>query len=58
MTIPILYPLKYPENKPVFARKYLVVRKDGKTHFEMWNGTGWAYNGNCILAYYNEKEKQ
>ena len=31
--------------------KYLVVRIDGKTHFEVYNGTGWAYN-NKVIAYY------
>lgn len=28
--------------------KYFVHRKDGKIHWETWNGTGWAYNGNVI----------
>jgi hypothetical protein len=28
--------------------KYLVYRKDGKTHWETWNGSGWAYNHNEI----------
>lgn len=34
---------------------YLVVRKDGKTHLETFNGTGWAYNNNSIVAYYLPK---
>lgn len=32
--------------------KYLVVRKDGKIHFEVYNGTGWAYNNNSITHFY------
>lgn len=32
--------------------KYLVVRKDGKIHFEVYNGTGWAYNDNSITHFY------
>jgi len=33
---------------PKQPKKYLVKRKDGKIHFEMYNGTGWAYNNNSI----------
>lgn len=32
--------------------KYLVVRKDGKIHFEVYNGSGWAYNGINITHFY------
>lgn len=28
--------------------KYFVKRKDGKIHWETWNGSNWAYNGNVI----------
>jgi hypothetical protein len=28
--------------------KYLVCRKDGKIHWETWNGCGFAYNNNEI----------
>jgi hypothetical protein len=28
--------------------KYLICRKDGKIHWETWNGSGWAYNQNQI----------
>lgn len=28
--------------------KYLICRKDGKIHWETWNGSGWAYNHNEI----------
>lgn len=34
--------------RPSKYGKYLVCRKDGNIHFEVWNGTGWAYNGNSI----------
>lgn len=34
------YPPKYD--------KYLICRKDGKIHWETWNGSGWAYNGTVI----------
>ena len=39
------------ENKkthPSKYGKYFVHRKDGKIHWETWNGNGWAYNGNVI----------
>lgn len=29
--------------------KYFVCRKDGKMHWETWNGTTWAYNGSEII---------
>jgi hypothetical protein len=29
--------------------KYFVCRKDGKVHWETWNGSGWAYNHNEII---------
>jgi hypothetical protein len=35
--------------------KYLVIRKDGKIHFEIYNGTGWAYNNGYITHYYLPK---
>lgn len=39
------------ETRPIEYGKYLVCRKDGKIHFETWNGTGWAYNQNEIRFY-------
>ena len=36
------------ETRPVEYGKYLICRKDGKIHWETWNGSGWAYNGNSI----------
>lgn len=29
--------------------KYFICRKDGKVHWETWNGSGWAYNNNVII---------
>lgn len=37
--------------------KYLVVRKDNKIHFEIFNGTGWAYNETVITHFYLPKVK-
>jgi hypothetical protein len=34
--------------RPTSYGKYLVCRKDGKIHWEQWNGSGWAYNHNVI----------
>lgn len=34
---------------------YLVIRKDGKCHKEVYNGTGWAYNHKVIEWYYLPK---
>ena len=34
--------------KPKKYGKYFVHRKDGKMHYEVWNGTGWAYNNKTI----------
>lgn len=36
------------ETRPQKYGKYLVTRKDGKIHWETWNGSGWAYNHNEI----------
>lgn len=38
----------YPENRPKEYGKYFVCRKDGKVHWETWNGSGWAYNEKVI----------
>jgi len=37
---PISHPSKYG--------KYFVQRKDGKVHWETWNGAVWAYNESSI----------
>ena len=36
------------ETRPTEYGKYLICRKDGKIHWETWNGSGWAYNHNEI----------
>ena len=36
------------ETRPTKYGKYLITRKDGKIHWETWNGSGWAYNDNEI----------
>ncbi len=36
------------ETRPPKYGKYLITRKDGKIHWETWNGNGWAYNHNEI----------
>jgi hypothetical protein len=46
----------YEKNKLEYG-KYLIVRKDGKIHFEVYNGTGFAYNDNSIVFYYLPKIK-
>ena len=44
----VSYDWNKPETRPTTYGKYFVHRKDGKTHWETWNGSGWAYNGNVI----------
>ena len=44
----VSYDWNKPETRPTKCGKYFVHRKDGKTHWETWNGSGWAYNGNVI----------
>lgn len=36
---------------PTVYGTYLIKRKDGKVHWETWNGTGWAYNQNSIVEW-------
>lgn len=36
---------------PKSPGRYLVMRKDGKVHFENYNGSGWAYNGKSIIMW-------
>ena len=43
--------ISYPTNKPTEYGKYLVYRKDGKIHLEIWNNTGWAYNDKVIIYF-------
>jgi len=44
-----------PETRPTKYGKYFVHRKDGKVHWEIWNGSGWAYNGNVITHWMEVK---
>jgi hypothetical protein len=37
--------------RPTKSGKYLIVRKDGKVHWETWNGMGWAYNNDVIIGW-------
>ena len=46
------YWIKSPE-VPELSGKYLVQRKDGKIHFENYNGSGWAYNNKTIVRWSN-----
>jgi hypothetical protein len=59
MNLPDLKPIKYTrsieQKETIEYGRYLVVRKDGKKHLETFNGTGWAYNDNSIIAYYLPK---
>jgi len=43
------------QNRPKEYGTYLVIRKDGKCHKEVWNTTGWAYNHNTITHFYLPK---
>ncbi len=36
------------KKEPSKYGKYFIRRKDGKLHWETWNGSGWAYNGKVI----------
>jgi hypothetical protein len=47
----INYDINQPASHPKECGKYLVCRKDGKIHFEKWNGTGFAYNNNSVKYY-------
>ena len=44
----VAYDWRKPETRPKAYGKYFVCRKDGKVHWETWNGSGWAYNHNEI----------
>lgn len=61
MSLPILKPIEYIKSKEqkdsIEYGKYLVVRKDGKKHFEIYNGTGFAYNDESITHFYIPKIK-
>jgi hypothetical protein len=40
------------DSNPRSYGKYLVHRKDGKIHWETWNGIGFAYNDNVITHWH------
>lgn len=44
----IKYAAQDMETHPKEYGKYFICRKDGKIHWETWNGTTWAYNGSVI----------
>jgi hypothetical protein len=58
-SLPELKPTKYINTtefkETIEYGRYLVVRKDGKKHLEIFNGTGWAYNNDSIIAFYLPK---
>lgn len=45
-------PYLYTSQLKLEVCRYIVMRKDGKVHFEAYNGTGFAYNNNSITHYY------
>lgn len=45
----IKYDFQNKDSRPPIYDKYFVMRKDGKVHWETWNGSGWAYNENSIV---------
>lgn len=51
----VAYNWDEPETRPILYGKYFVHRKDGKTHWETWNGSGWAYNGSVITFWMDIK---
>lgn len=55
--LPNYVPIKYDKTSKLEVGEYLVVRKDGKVHFERYNETGFAYNNDTIVAYYLPKIK-
>lgn len=58
LTIPdvinwVAYDFKVQLSHPPQYGKYLICRKDGKIHWETWNGSGWAYN-HTVIRYWAE----
>ena len=43
-----IYSWDNPVSHPPAYGSYFVQRKDGKIHWEIWNGAGWAYNEKVI----------
>lgn len=44
----VKYSWENPLSHPPAYGSYFVHRKDGKVHWEVWNGAGWAYNEKVI----------
>jgi hypothetical protein len=44
----VSYSWDNPFSHPPAYGSYFVQRKDGKIHWEIWNGAGWAYNEKVI----------
>ena len=49
----VAYDFHNVASRPTKSGKYFVHRKDGKVHWETWNGGGWAYNDN-VITYWSE----
>lgn len=43
------YEIGKTDTYPKEYDKYFICRKDGKIHWETWNGIGWAYNNDVII---------
>lgn len=44
----VKYSWENSKSHPPAYGSYFVHRKDGKIHWETWNGAGWAYNEKVI----------
>lgn len=44
-------PTDWEAKRNIKPARYMVYRKDGKMHWETFNGTGWAYNEKVITHY-------
>ncbi|TNE80848.1 MAG: hypothetical protein EP332_06410 [Bacteroidetes bacterium] len=51
----VAYDCNKPGTRPKAYGKYFVCRKDGKIHWETWNGSGWAYNEK-VITHWQEVE--
>lgn len=45
----VRYDFNVLSSRPLEYGRYFVMRKDGKVHWEVWNGASWAYNENSIM---------
>ena len=51
----VVYDWNDISTQPPKYGKYFVHRKDGKVHWETWNGSGWAYNEKVITHWQEVK---